>query len=446
MEKQVIYPVLTRFFESYLTARNIEDTLSMISDDIYSVGTGDEEVAYGKEELKQLLQREIAALPNSIGFRIENYTEKRTGEHTWECCCRMETMTDAETQGKVYYRTRLTAAFKEENGRFLATALHMSESSRYQETEEYFPLKYVSENARELNGTAQHELVDILCQMMPGGIIGGYIEEGFPLYVVNDTMLEMMGYTYDEFIEATGGNIENSFYEKDRERVTRIVMERMRSEKQYAVEYRVKKKDGTYLWVYDIGRKIVAADGRDAIISVLVDISDSMKVRKHLMEEAEKDSLTGIYNRKSGELMFDRKMRKGEPYIFLMIDLDNFKRVNDIYGHEAGDKMLRFTGQLLKNSFRQTDVAFRLGGDEFVLFAHPCSSIDAIREKAENMISAYQKEAEIRYPLAGTSVSMGGVYGTTAKSFSDLYKKADRVLYEIKYSSKGRCVIRELES
>ena len=132
-------------------------------------------------------------------------------------------------------------------------------------------------------------------------MIGGYIEDGFPLYVVNDTMLEMMGYTYNEFVEETEGLVINSIHEDDAHMVEKHVLDCLKQEKQYAIEYRVKKKDGSSLWVYDIGRKIIAEDGRSAIISVLVDISESVRVKKNLIEESNRDFLTGIYNRKGGE-------------------------------------------------------------------------------------------------------------------------------------------------
>lgn len=446
VEKKVIYPVLTRFFDCYLKERNIAKTLSIVADDLYSLGTGDEETATNKEEFARLLEEDIKSIPDPIQYKIMDYQEKQTGENSWECLCKVETAVRLNgSEEEIRYLTRFTGGFRRVGEEFLATALHMSEASSYQESGEFFPLRFFSEKTEKLNETAQHELLDIICQMMPGGVIGGYIEDGFPLYVVNDTMLEMMGYTYNEFVEETEGLVINSIHEDDAHMVEKHVLDCLKQEKQYAIEYRVKKKDGSSLWVYDIGRKIIAEDGRSAIISVLVDISESVRVKKNLIEESNRDFLTGIYNRKGGEATVTAKMNNSDaPYIFLMIDLDNFKSVNDMYGHGTGDKMLRFFAKQLRETFRKTDIVIRLGGDEFAVYAQPCFNKEAIQNKVEKIIKDYVEEAKNRCPSVSTSVSVGGIYSMEPRSFSSIYKAADGILYEIKQSGKGRCEIREI--
>ena len=80
------------------------------------------------------------------------------------------------------------------------------------------------------------------------------------------------------------------------------------------------------------------------------------------------DPLTGILNRKGGQLRMEQQMQQTEQYLFLMLDLDNFKQVNDRYGHEEGDRALCTVAQLLQERFRKIDVVFRVGGDEFAVF------------------------------------------------------------------------------
>ena len=317
----------------------------------------------------------------------------------------------------------------------------MSEASSSQEEEEFFPLRFISEQARQAGAAAQRELLDILCRMMPCGIIGGYIEEQFPLYVINDAMLAMMGYTYDEFVEATDGLIINSFCEEDAERVCSHVLRKLETDNEYEIEYRVKKKGGGYLWVHDVGRKIMSYDGREAIISVLIDISSDVQSRMKLLEETSRDYLTGVYNRKGGAELVGTQMKTAMPYAFLMMDLDNFKRVNDHYGHDEGDRLLRFMGDTLRGAFRQTDIVMRLGGDEFAVLACPCSDVGAIRKKAEDVIRSYTDEASEKYPLSRTSVSIGGISGSAPRTFLELYRLADDVLYKVKQTGKGRCEI-----
>ena len=107
----------------------------------------------------------------------------------------------------------------------------------------------------------------------------------------------------------------------------------------------MRKQDGTYLWVHDIGRRTVSSDGRDAIISVLVDISQQINTQTHLLQEASNDPLTGVYNRKGGKERITHAVQTTSDYVFFMVDLDNFKQVNDIYGHEQGDRVLCYIAE-----------------------------------------------------------------------------------------------------
>ena len=77
MSDKFIYPILKHFFQSYLTERNIEKTLSLVTDDIYSLGTGDNEIAVNKEQFAALLKQEIALIPDPIVYRIRDYTENK---------------------------------------------------------------------------------------------------------------------------------------------------------------------------------------------------------------------------------------------------------------------------------------------------------------------------------------------------------------------------------
>ena len=252
MEKE-LYQALDTFFQAYLKQRDIEKTLSLVTDDVYSLGTGEEEIALNKRELEQFSGRRWRGFPCRSGtgsWTITKSSARRTA------CTASAGWRRPSTRGRCrLFSTRpvLPARSGREGGRWLASQLHMSEASRSQDREEFFPLHYISKQAEAMDGKAQKEILDIVCRIMPGGIIGGYIEEGFPLYVINDTMLEMMGYTYEEFVEAVDGMVANSFHEDDADRVTREVLERMKTNREYSIEYRVRKKDGGYLWVYDVG-------------------------------------------------------------------------------------------------------------------------------------------------------------------------------------------------
>ncbi|WP_418666940.1 PAS domain-containing protein [Allofournierella sp.] len=127
---------------------------------------------------------------------------------------------------------------------------------------------------------------DILSKSIPGGMMGGYLEPGFPLYFVNDFMLSYLGYSYDEFVAAIGGKVINCMHPADRERVDRQVEEAFSRGAVYEVQYRMQKKDGSYIWVNDVGKKGLAEDGRGVCISVIRDISAERENRERLERQA----------------------------------------------------------------------------------------------------------------------------------------------------------------
>ena len=426
-----IYPVLNAFFEAYLSERNVEKTLSFVADDIYSLGTGDGEAAVNKEQFERLLRMEKEVIPESIQFRILDYHEKQTGSDVWQCFSRMETAVSREFEEPIFYKTRLTASFRKVNGRYLAESLHMSEASSSHESEEFFPLRFMSDQAEKLNRFAQKELLDILCGIMPGGIIGGYMEEGFPLYVVNDTLLDMMGYTYEEFVERIDGMMLNSIHKEDVDRVRKQVLKRMEEGREYAIEYRVMKKDESYFWVYDIGRKVVADDGRIAVISVLIDVSNDVQNRMKLKEESATDFLTGVYNRNRLFSDMEDAIRNEEKFSIVFMDLDSFKGVNDKYGHMTGDEYLRHFSRINTWIFKEKGKVYRFGGDEFAVL---CKSEYTDEEKMKREIDANWGDGA---PCPFSGVSIGCIYCEPPHNSAEaILKQADSIMYQKKEKKK----------
>lgn len=125
----------------------------------------------------------------------------------------------------------------------------------------------------EVEAAVNEQSFELLSRSIPGGILGGYVEPGFPLYYVNDRMLAYLGYTYEEFVADIDGLVMNGIHPDDVEMVSRIAGQAMEQDSEYEVKYRMKKKDGSYIWVNDVGKKIMAVDGRAACISVVRDIS-----------------------------------------------------------------------------------------------------------------------------------------------------------------------------
>ena len=444
-EERAVYAQLIRFFDCCFVQRDIEQTLAMISDQVIGVGAGEEEVAEGKEELYRRLKAEFASLPGTVRYQILDRALSRREPDSWHCYCRIQLDVTTPEEEQISLCMRITVSMHKEKNGYMIHMVHASEASQIQREGEFFPLKFISEGTQSVNRTTQRELLEIIEQIMPGGIVGRYVEEGFPLYVANQRLLRIAGYdSYEEFQEDIQGLVINSIHPEDHDFVNRTVAKALGLSDQYEIEYRMKRRDGSYFWVHDIGRRTVAGDGREAIISVIIDISQQKALRDRLKRDAAHDFLTGIYNRRAGQERIMESIRDSSGYAFFMLDLDNFKRVNDIYGHEQGDAVLcHFAKQLLRTFYR-TDTVCRIGGDEFAVFLPNVGNIHAVEKKVKRLIDAYGELVGGGWPEAGSTLSAGGVYGHTPLDFSELYRLADQALYQIKKDEKGRVRIKPL--
>ncbi len=154
---------------------------------------------------------------------------------------------------------------------------------------------------------------------------------------------------------------------------------------------------------------------------------------EHLNFKASHDELTGAYNRTGFDLLLS-SLDLDSTYM-MMIDVDDFKTVNDTYGHETGDKVLKKIVQVLKNNFRFDDYVCRLGGDEFVVFM--VHSNEMQREMIEKKLKKIDQE--LSYAEGGVppvSVSVGIVHGSQANDMESLMNKADEAMYKSKKQGK----------
>ncbi len=147
------------------------------------------------------------------------------------------------------------------------------------------------------------------------------------------------------------------------------------------------------------------------------------------------DFLTGLLNKDS--LVKDiRKRLKSTGGILLIVDLDNFKKVNDNYGHDHGDLILIQMAEILHTCFRKTDCIGRFGGDEFIIYVDAPLTDDILNRKIVEVIHQVKLLAE-QYPLSDLTVSFGGCRCKKGDKYVDVFKCADEALYEVKKS--GKC-------
>lgn len=180
-------------------------------------------------------------------------------------------------------------------------------------------------------------------------------------------------------------------------------------------------------------------------VGVMEDITE-LKMKEEqsqqLKQEAEKDALTGLYNRKYMEREVERCLARSRNsrslQAFMMIDLDNFKTINDRFGHDYGDDVLRDVAGKMRRLFRGTDVISRFGGDEFVVLMKEVDNLDIIKRRAQSLVDQLRCDYEKNGEKIRISASVGvSVFYSDGSTFAELYKKADMALYRVKKNGKS---------
>ncbi len=149
------------------------------------------------------------------------------------------------------------------------------------------------------------------------------------------------------------------------------------------------------------------------------------------------DALTGLHNRDYLEKKLNELLEEGHAGALFMIDLDNFKGINDTYGHIVGDKTLQIFAEVLRTYSREDDVICRLAGDEFVTFYPELTDREIAAKKAGDIIKLFnEKMASMGYPDV-VSVSIGIMMATGDEDYVSLYNNADKSLYYVKNNGKN---------
>ncbi len=158
-----------------------------------------------------------------------------------------------------------------------------------------------------------------------------------------------------------------------------------------------------------------------------------------IQNELEKDSLTGFLNRNYFEGKINTYLMSPNAHgTFFMMDLDNFKYVNDTYGHTAGDTLIIEFANVLKENTRENDYVCRMGGDEFAIFFPGLDKDHVIRQRAENIIRLFKlKRTELGFDKCSVSIGIFTKYvGSSEVTCESLYGYADKALYFVKNNGK----------
>jgi diguanylate cyclase (GGDEF)-like protein/PAS domain S-box-containing protein len=206
----------------------------------------------------------------------------------------------------------------------------------------------------------------------------------------------------------------------------------------HTYSHRIRRKDGEVLWLQTHGRAISLAEGRRELLAIMRDVTAFREREAELSEAALTDRLTGLPNRRAIEAATAR-LAQGEHCIALL-DLNRFKQVNDTYGHDAGDAVLKGFADLARQLVRTHDTVARLGGEEFVLlFEHTrLEQAYAICDRMRRILG----QTPLATPAGPVRVTVsGGVVAIGRGGLEASLKAADEALYLAKRSGRDRLLV-----
>ncbi|MFT4731543.1 MAG: diguanylate cyclase (GGDEF)-like protein/PAS domain S-box-containing protein [Gammaproteobacteria bacterium] len=200
-------------------------------------------------------------------------------------------------------------------------------------------------------------------------------------------------------------------------------------------EFKLKTtKDSDSVWVQVVITSIVNEDLREYYQITLHDISKRKKELESLAYQADFDKLTKLYNRQGLEKKIEALIEQERPFCLALIDLNSFKRINDIYGHESGDEILVFVADRIKKTVRTQDFGGRWGGDEFVLLLDGADE-SATRDIVERLVLRISKPYFLRKFNQNVAVgaSVGAAfYPDNSRVLQEVINLADQAMYDVK--------------
>jgi diguanylate cyclase (GGDEF)-like protein/PAS domain S-box-containing protein len=282
-----------------------------------------------------------------------------------------------------------------------------------------------------------------LMASIPGMAYRCLDDETWTMKFVSDGCMALTGYDPADLMDNREIEYISLIHDEDRKRVEQGIDQAVEANRPFALEYRIRRKDGELIWVWEQGQSILL-DGELHLEGIIIDINDRKAMEQELAMLASHDPLTGLYNRRELEQQLNEELARAERYArplsLLWIDVDHFKSINDRYGHLAGDEVLRQLSQLLQSSVRAVDYVARYGGEELVIVLPEVES-DEAAEMAERLRGIVESARIILNDkrTASVTISIGvATFPTHGTRTEHLFTTADRAMYRAKQNGRNQ--------
>lgn len=265
-------------------------------------------------------------------------------------------------------------------------------------------------------------------------------DENNRIIMVNSAFSDITGYSE---IEALGQNPRLIRSGKHDEAFYHSLWQHLEQEGHWRGEMWNQRKDGRLLPVWQ--QISVVRDRKGKVsnyVSIFSDISELKAIEQQLAHLAHHDELTGLPNRLYFRAQVEKSLhqakRNRHKMALLFLDLDGFKEINDSFGHDVGDQLLKVVAGRLKASVREEDTVARMGGDEFIIILNQINSHDDAALVASNIVSAVTHPIELPQHTLCPTTSVGiGIYPDDGESVMGLHKAADHAMYKAKEAGKN---------
>lgn len=554
---------------SFYVNRDIDEVLRYLSKDITWIGPGEQEFLTSFNEIKDYFYAGQNEIPSCD---MNNETFEVVSEDKYRCMVvgKYTIRTKENDQMVLEVCQRCTFEIIENNGQLLVKHMHISNPYGEMQVDEFFPNKIGAQSYDYLQRLLKEktEVIEMITNNINGGLKGSNDDDTFSFFYVNEGLPKILGYTYDEFIEMSGGTAVGAVYPPDLPKALEDCQRCFAKGTTYSSEYRIRKKDGTLMWVLDSGMKSLNSDGivkinsiitditqlknieselklereryrialqnitdimfeydiendnfikyqrveidrkielenfetknysnilkdgksihlddigkllevlcgnlRETIeirqlesltedkwrwirvqcsviydgdhnpiktIGVLKDITEDKSKLEKLIDQTQRDPLTQLYNQKASENFIDVYLCNTEQKnseALMVIDIDDFKTVNDTLGHLEGNEVLVAVSKILIQNAGDADIVARIGGDEFMIFMKSLTKDFVIKSINDILTDASKIKVKDNHQI---TLSIGIAFATdSSESYKSLFSKADEALYLAKASGKN---------
>ncbi|MCC0729373.1 sensor domain-containing diguanylate cyclase [Clostridioides sp. ZZV14-6048] len=554
---------------SFYVNRDINEVLRYMSKDITWIGPGEQEFLTSFNEIKDYFYAGQNEVPSCD---MNNETFEVVSEDKYRCIVvgKYTIRTKENDQMILEVCQRCTFEIIENNGQLLVRHMHISNPYSEMQVDEFFPNKIGTQSYDYLQRLLKEktEVIEMITNNINGGLKGSNDDDTYSFFYVNEGLPKILGYTYDEFMEMSGGSAVGAVYPPDLPKALEDCERCFAKGSTYSSEYRIRKKDGTLMWVLDSGMKSLNSDGIVKINSIITDITqlknieselklereryrialqnitdimfeydiendnfvryqrveidrkielenfetrnysnilkdgksihlddigkllevlrgnlrETIEIRKleslikdewrwirvqcsviydgdhnpiktigvlkditedkskleKLIAQTQRDPLTQLYNQKASENFIDEHLsntKQKNSEALMVIDIDDFKTVNDTFGHLEGNEVLVAVSKILMQNADDKDIVARIGGDEFMIFMKSLSNNFVIKSINDILTDVSEVKVKNNHQI---TLSIGIAFATdSSKSYKNLFSKADEALYLAKASGKN---------